>query len=175
VEEIDPNMAIDISGIFFFMPVFSFLFVFMIVWSILVKTKLLGDAPFVNLFISLIMAVIFMSFSSLDLYVRTIIPWFIALFVCVFLVLLLGGLATKDVTKLMTNNFGWVTIVLLLIIFLISAIKVFNPVFHPDLIITSGEGTSLIEQIRYGADGTIFGTILLIIIAGVVSWVLVKK
>jgi hypothetical protein len=121
------------------------------------------------------MAVIFMSFSSLDLYVRTIIPWFIALFVCVFLVLLLGGLATKDVTKLMTNNFGWVTIVLLLIIFLVSAIKVFNPVFHPDLIITSGEGTSLIEQIRYGADGTIFGTILLIIIAGVVSWVLVKK
>ena len=116
-------MAIDISGIFFFMPVFSFLFVFMIVWSILVKTKLLGDAPFVNLFISLIMAVIFMSFSSLDLYVRTIIPWFIALFVCVFLVLLLGGLATKDVTKLMTNNFGWVTIILLLMIFLISAIK----------------------------------------------------
>ncbi len=87
------------------MPVFSFLFVFMIVWSILVKTKLLGDAPFVNLFISLIMAVIFMSFSSLDLYVRTIIPWFIALFVCVFLVLLLGGLATKDVTKFIYNAF----------------------------------------------------------------------
>ena len=60
-------------------------------------------------------------------------------------------------------------------IFLISAIKVFNPVFHPDLIITSGEGTSLIEQIRYGASGTLFGTILLIVIAGVVSWILVKK
>ena len=46
-------------------------------------------------FVSLIMAVIFMSFSSLDLYVRTIIPWFIALFVCVFLVLPFRGLGDK--------------------------------------------------------------------------------
>jgi len=168
-------MAIDISGIFFFMPIISFLFVFLIVWSILVKSKILGEAPWVNLFVGLIMATIFMSFSSLDLYVRTVIPWFVVLFICVFLVMLLGGLAAKDMTKFMGNWLGWVAIALLVIIFLISAIKVFNPVFHPDLIITSGEGTSLVEQIRYGADGTVFGSILLIIIASIVSWVLVKK
>jgi hypothetical protein len=168
-------MAIDISGIFFFMPVFSFLFVFLIVWSILVKSKLLGDAAFVNLFVSMIMAIIFMSFSSLDLYVRTVIPWFIVLFVCVFLVMLITGLAAGDIGKFMGKWFGWIIIVLLLIIFLVSAIKVFNPVFHPDLLITTGEGTSLIEQIRYGMDGTIAGGLLLILIAGIVSWVLVKK
>ena len=168
-------MAIDISGIFFFMPIISFLFVFLVVWSILVKTKILGEAPWINLFVGLIMATIFMSFSSLDLYVRTVIPWFVVLFVCVFLVLLLAGLATKDVGKFMGNWFGWISIFILLAIFLVSFIKVFNPVFHPDLIITSGEGTSLVEQIRYGSDGTIFGTLFLIFIAGIVSWVLVKK
>jgi len=157
------------------MPVFSFLFVFLIVWSILVKSKLLGDAAFVNLFVSMIMAIIFMSFSSLDLYVRTVIPWFIVLFVCVFLVMLITGLAAGDIGKFMGKWFGWIIIVLLLIIFLVSAIKVFNPVFHPDLLITTGEGTSLIEQIRYGMDGTIAGGLLLILIAGIVSWVLVKK
>jgi len=76
-------MAIDISGLYFFMPVFSFLFVFMIVWAVLAKTKLLGEAGFINFFVSFIMAIIFMSFSSLDLYVRTIIPWFVVLFIMV--------------------------------------------------------------------------------------------
>lgn len=167
-------MAIDISGIFFFMPIITFLFVFLVVWSVLVMTKILGDAPWVNLFVGLIMATIFISFSSLDLYVRTVIPWFVVLLICTFLVLLLSGLASKDLYRAMTTKVGWVAIVLLIIVFMIAAIKVFNPVFHPDLIVTSGEGTSLVEQIRYGAEGTVFGTILLIIIAGIVSWVLIK-
>ena len=68
-------MAIDVSGINFFMPVFSFLFVFVIVYAILAKTKILGDNKFVNLVIGFIMAIIFMSFSSTELYVETIIPW----------------------------------------------------------------------------------------------------
>ena len=168
-------MAIDISGIFFFMPIITFLFVFLIVWSILVSTKILGDAPWVNLFIGLIMAIIFISFSSLDLYVRTIVPWAVVLLVCIFLVLLLTGLASKDLMKAAASKVGITAIVLLVIVFLISAIKVFNPVFHPDLIITTGEGVSLVDQIRYGADGTVFGTLLLIGIAAIVSWVLVKK
>ena len=167
-------MVIDISGIYFFMPVISFLFVFLIVWAVLTKTKLLGDTGFINLFVSFIMAIIFMSFSSLDLYVRTIIPWFIVLFIMVFLVLLIAGLSTKDLSKIMSTKFAWAVIAILLVIFLVAAIKVFNPVLHPDLIVTSGEGTSLVEQIRYAAGGTVFGTILLIIIAGIVSWVLVK-
>ena len=168
-------MAIDISGIFFFMPVFSFLFVFLIVYAVLARTKLLGDSGFVNFFVSFIMAIIFMSFSSLDLYVQTIIPWFIVLFVMVFLVLLVAGLSTKELSKIMTTKFAWVIIVILIIIFLIAAIKVFNPVFHPDLIVTSGEGISLVEQINYLAGGRVFGTVLLIIIAGIVSWVLTRK
>ena len=167
-------MVIDISGIYFFMPVISFLFVFLIVWAVLTKTKLLGDTGFINLFVSFIMAIIFMSFSSLDLYVQTIIPWFIVLFIMVFLVLLIAGLSTKDLSKIMSTKFAWAVIAILLVIFLVAAIKVFNPVLHPDLIVTSGEGTSLVEQIRYAAGGTVFGTILLIIIAGIVSWVLVK-
>ena len=75
----------------------------------------------------------------------------------------------------MNRGFGFVIVGVLIIIFLIAAVRVFNPVFHPDLIITSGEGTSLVEQIRYAAGGTVFGTILLIIIAGIVSWVITRK
>jgi len=48
---------------------------------------------------------------------------------------------------------------------LIAAIRVFNPIFHPDLIVTSGEGTSLVEQIRYAIGGRFFGAALLVVIA----------
>jgi len=167
-------MVLDISGIYFFMPVFSFLFVFFIVYAILAKTKILGDSGFVNVLVSFIMAIIFMSFSSLELYVQTIIPWFIVLFVCVFLVLLVAGLATKDLKWIMGSTFGWVVVGILVIIFLISAVYVFNPVLHPDLGLASGEGTSLFEQMRGAFGGKILGTVLLVIIAGAVAWFLTK-
>ena len=169
-------MAIDISGIFLFMPIFSFLFVFFIVYALLVKTKVLGESNFVNLLISFIMAIIFMSFSSLDLYVQTIVPWFIVLIVCVFLILLLVGFSSGKLENVMSQRFfGWAMVIILLSIFLIAAIRVFNPVFHPDLIVTSGEGTSLVEQLLYYSDGRIFGTVLLLIAAGAVSWILTRK
>ncbi len=166
-------MAIDISGIFVFMPVFSFLFVFLIVYAALSKTKVLGEG-WINIFISFIMAIIFLSFASLEMYVQTIVPWFVVLIVISFLILLLGGFASGKIENIANKNFGLVTIAFLIIIFLIAAIRVFNPIFHPDLILTSGEGTSLMQQIFSGVEGRVLGTILLIIVAGLVSWILTK-
>lgn len=166
-------MALDISGINFFMPVFSFLFVFILVYALLAKTKIIGDNKFVLLLISFIIAVVFMSFSSLELFVRTIIPWFVVLVIAVFLILIIGFFSSKSwVPK---SGFAWVIIVVLLVIFLISAIYVFNPVFHPDLGVTSGESTSLLQQIRGYMDGGVVGSIILIIIAIIVAWVITKK
>ena len=172
-------MAIDISGIFFFMPVFSFLFVLLIVYAILHKTKILGESGFVNIFISLIIAIIFMSFSSLELYVRTILPWFVVLLVVVFLILLIAGLSTKQLDKIMTQGFAWFFIAVLIIVFLIAAIYVFNPVFHPDLVVAGGApgDRGVVSQIRdfFGPQGGIGGSVLLVIVAGLVAWVLTRK
>ena len=154
-------MALNISGIEFFMPVFSFLFVFVVVFALLAKTKILGDSKFINSLISFIVAVVFMSFSSLELYVKTIMPWFVVLVVVVFCVLLIAGLSTKSWEKMMTPAFAWVVVGILIIIFLVAAIRVFNPVFHPDLGITSGGG--------------FFGSLILIVVGALVAWVLTKK
>ena len=166
-------MAIDISGLMFFMPVFSFLFVFVIVYALLASSKVLGESKFINLLISFIIAVIFISFSSLDLYVQTVIPWIVVLLIVVFFVLLMGMFTSKDwVPKAWL---GWVVIAVLIIIVLIAAIRVFNPVFHPDLGVTSGEGTSLLQQLRGYMSGGVVGSIILIVIAIVVAWVITKK
>jgi len=169
------NMAIDISGIFVFMPVFSFLLIFLVVYSVLAKTTVLGESGWINIFISFTMAIIFLSFSSLELYVLTIVPWAIVLLISTFLILLIGGFASGKLEIIMNKGFGWVIVGFLIAIFLIAAIYVFNPVFHPDLIIASGEGTSFARQIFSGDNGRVFGTILLIIIAAVVSLVLAKS
>lgn len=168
-------MVMDISYVFYFMPVFSFLFVFIVTYAVLAKSKVLGDER-INLLVSLIMAIIFLNFSSLELYVRTITPWFVVLLVCLLFVLMLIGFIGNDLMKKMvTKGFGWALVIILLIIFLIAAIRVFNPMFHPDLIVTSGNGPGMIYQLRQVFDTRIGGSVLLLVIAGVVAWFLTSK
>lgn len=170
-------MALDISGLNFFIPIFSFLFVFIIVYSLLFKTKILGESKFANLLISFIFAIIFMSISSMKLYVETILPWFIVLLVVMFLIFLIAGFSTKDLSKIMTPKLAWVFIGILILIFLVSAVKVFNPIFHPDLIISSGDsGTTFFGQIKsFFSSSKVLGSVLLLIIAGIVAKILTKK
>jgi len=159
------------------MPVFSFLFVFIVVYAILAKTELLGENQFINLLISFIMSVIFISFSSLELYVITVLPWFVILLVLVFLVLVIAGFSSGKMDKIMTTRLGWAVASILIVIFLIAAIKVFNPVLHPDLVVTEGgSGPGIMEQLSYLlSTSTVAGTLLLIIAAIVVSWVIARK
>jgi hypothetical protein len=170
-------MAIDTSGLYFFMPIFSFLFVFVVVYAILAKTKILSGSNFIHALISFIMAIVFISFSSMELFVRTIIPWFVVLIVILFFVLLVAAFSTKAWDKIMTPEFAWAFIAILIIIFIIAAIKVFNPVLHAsNNLISSGNGSGIINQIIDFFIGTrLGGGILLLIIAGVVAWIITKK
>tara|TARA_B100001971_G_C18246774_1_gene574862 strand:- start:838 stop:1347 length:510 start_codon:yes stop_codon:yes gene_type:complete len=169
-------MALDISGLYFFMPVFSFLFVFFIIYALLATSKVLGKGKFVHAVISFIVAVVFMSFSSAELYVRTIIPWFIVLIVVVFLILMIAGF-TKNLDAVMKPWFAWLIIIVLGIVFLVAAINVFNPVFHPDLIVTSSEsGPGVIQQFKdFISSSKIAGSFILLVIAIIVAWVVTKK
>jgi hypothetical protein len=169
-------MAMDISGINFFMPVFGFLFVFLIVYAVLFKTKILGDNKFVQVLVSFVIAVIFMSFSSLDLYVKTITAWFVVLLVIVFFILMLIGFS--DTTKIiMKPFFAWIIVIVLIFFFLVAAIKVFNPVFHSGTLIEQGSGdNNAFTQLKdFLGTPKVFGSILLLVIALLVSWVITKK
>ena len=169
-------MAADISPILWFIPLLSFVFVWIIVYALLKNTKVLGENEIVNGSIGFIMAVIFISFSSLQLYVETIIPWFVVLVICVFLMLLLTGFSSGKIENIMNKKFfGWIVVLLLVSIFLIAAIRVFNPIFHSDLILSSGAYTGLLEQLRDNLDSGIMGTLILIIAAIGVGWFIMRK
>jgi hypothetical protein len=170
-------MAINVSGISFFMPIFSFLFVFLIIYALLAMSKVLGESKFIHVVISFIVSIVFMSFSSAELFVRTIIPWFVILVIVVFFILLIAGFSTKSLDKIMTPAFAWVVIAVLGIIFLVSAIYVFNPFFHPDLIVAEGaEGPGVVQQVaNFLSQSSIAGGIILLIVAIIVSWVITRK
>ena len=170
-------MALDYSWIGYFMPIFVFLFVFVVMYAILVKSKILGDGAFINSFVSFIFAIIFVSFSPSIDYVSTITPWVAILIICLFFVLLVVGFSQKDMDGFMKPGLAWVFIVLLVIIFLASAIVVFNPVLKPYLPgqPDTGGDNFLLSVKHFVYSEKVFGALLLVIIAAVTSWILTKK
>lgn len=156
---------IDLSGLNYFLPLFGFLFVFLIVYALLIKTKILGDNKFVNVFIGLIIAVIFATMTSVQDYVRTVTPWFAVLVIALFFILIIIGLSQHKVDVIMKPGFVWVFIIALILVFLISAASVFSSL--------SSVWFKISDFVSNQAR--IAGAIILIVVAAVVAWVLTKK
>jgi len=51
--------VVSLSAVGYFMPIFSFLLVFIVVYALFAKTKILGDGPAVMLFVSFILSIVF--------------------------------------------------------------------------------------------------------------------
>lgn len=152
----------DVSWLAYYMPLFGFLFVFTVMYAILAKTKVLGEQMGTNLIVSFVFAIIFISFApGLD-YVQTVTPWFVVLVTLLLFFMMIVGLAQGDVDKFMTSKISWAFLGLLAVIFLWSAIVVFNPFFQP-----------YIDQFRFSDSAS--GAILLLIIAAAASWVITRK
>ncbi len=170
-------MPIDVSWLGFYMPIFGFLFVFVVMLAILLKTEILGDNVFTNSFVSFIFAIIFITFSPGIDFVSTIVPWFAILIIALFFVLMIVGFSQKDVDDFMKPWLAWVFIVLLIVVFLISAIVVFHPVLEPYLPGTVDDGgndfLNSVADFFYGEQ--FLGGLLLLVVAVAASWLIGKK
>lgn len=167
-------MVVDVSGIGYFGPIFAFLIVFIVMFAILNKTKILGEALFVQLFISFLIASIFVSTVGVRRYVLTIVPWFAVLILSLFFVLLIINFVGKPVEG-MIKIFGILFLILAVITFLISAFVVFSDVLVPFLpggaAYQNSDYKNVFEAIIYSR---VTGALFLLILSGLVSWVLVK-
>lgn len=155
-------MAIDISGLNYFMPLFGFLFVFVIVLALLIKTKILGDNKFINILVGFIIAIIFATMTSVRGYVQAVTPWFAVLVIALFFILVIVGLSQQKIEDFVKPWFVWVFVIVLILIFLISAIKVF-PFTFSDI-------TDFITT-----EARIVGAVILLIVAALAAWVIAKK
>ncbi len=166
-------MAVDASGISYFLPLLSFLIVLLIVFAVLVKAKIFEDSKFVQVFISFIVATIFVTAIGARQYVTTVIPWFAVLIVCLFIIFVILGFVGKSAEG-MNKGIGIAFLVILIIVFLVSAIKVFGSTLGPYLPGGSGGDTQIRTFTDWLYSGQVLGAILLLVVGVLVSWVLVK-
>lgn len=165
----------DVSAITYFAPIAAFLIVFVISFAIFAKIKLLGESKFVNIFISFLIAAIFVSAAGARQYVQTIIPWIAVLLIALVFILAITGFIGKEAA--FTKGIGIGFIVLFGLVFLVSAFVVFSnilvnylpgPFFGRDLNPEAEFALSWFYSPR------VAGAILLIIVSAAVSWILVK-
>ena len=159
-------MALDISWISYFAPLWAFLIVFVILFALLYRTKLLGENAWLQLFISFLISTIFVSAAGVRDYVLTITPWFALLIVSLFFVLFIIGFVGKP-SEFMQKGVGIAFVLVLIVIFLVSGFIVFSDVLGPYL--PGNPAGDLIYTSR------VFGALLLLVICAIVSWVLVAS
>ena len=160
-------MALEasVSAIGYFMPIFAFLLVFVVIYALFVKTAVLGESTAVILFISFVLSSFFIVEANLVELVQFSSAWFSAFIIGLFfLISILAFVPGIDIEKFFgeSNWFAWVLLGLVVAFFVISSAYVFNWVFNWGLL-----------RSWFSTDW--FGMVLLLIVAGAVSFVLTKK
>jgi hypothetical protein len=143
------------------MPVIAFLFMFVLIYALLIKTKVLGDNQFTALFLSLIVAAFFIVNTQLVNFIQINVSWFAVFAVCLFLIFTFVGLSGPEAVKKITDHkgFAWMLLGILIIAFVVSSSYVFNWAINW-------------EMIKSWFDQPWFGSVLLAIVAFIVAKVL---
>jgi len=168
-------MVADVSVIAYFAPVWAFLAVFIIMFALLVKTGVLGDNKLLILFLSFVIASLFITAATVQQYVLTIIPWMAVLVISLFFILVLIGFVGN--AEWMHKGLGITVVIVAIIVFVVSGIKVFYSVISPYFPWSINYGTNAEALILsdWLFSGPVLGAIFILILSGIISWVLVKS
>jgi hypothetical protein len=158
--------AIDLSGLGTFMPVFGFILVFTVVYAILGKTKVLGEQKFVHIFVSFCIAIVFLISANAVEYVKVTTPIFAAFIISILFIMLVVGMFKGKMDDFFHGKgFAIFLIVILIIVFVFSAIFVFAPIINTYM---AGPKNFLLQP-------QILGVLILIGVTAFTAWLLSKK
>ncbi len=169
-------MPVDLSAFAHIVPVFAFLLVFIVAAAILSTREILGKSKWIAVFVAFFIASIFIATINARVYVETITPWFAAMMISLFFVLIITGLVSKS-TDAFHKPLGIIFIIIMGIIFITSGFIVFSNVIIPYLP-GPGYGLGARPETLYFFDWVysppVLGTLILIIASAIVTWILVK-
>lgn len=163
----------------YFMPMIVFLLVFIVMFALLAKTKILGGNAFIHLFTSFMVAIVFIASPALTDLTQLALPWVMILVIILVSILLVIGLVKGNLDSIIKNPAVTVAVIIaIIVIFLVSAINVFGPIVKPYLPTATSEiGASsdllLVKHVLF-SPSTI-GMIVLLIVAAIASWIITKK
>ena len=154
---------VDLSQAAYLTPLYSLVLVFVIIYAILNKTKILGDSKIIQSIVSLVISLIFVSVSDIRGYIEAVTPWFSVLIIALFFVLFLVGFAIKKPEDIIKPWFIWVFIAILVLIFLVIASNSFS------------SNAAVIDIKGWVTKERNFGSIALIIVAAVAIFAVTRK
>ncbi|MBS3168198.1 hypothetical protein J4216_03680 [Candidatus Woesearchaeota archaeon] len=177
--------VLDTSLLSLITPIFVFLLIFVIIYSLLTKTKLFGDekTAALNFLAAVCIAAVAVFAGKLTLVVAAITPWLV--FVILILAIIFGmyswlGLKNEEIW---TTIGGHITIyVVILIVILIGLVVVFEPEVTP-----FDEDTSSGDSVERGAQDVrsqvistivhprVLGALIILVIAAISIKLLVDK
>ena len=156
---------LNLEGVSYLLPILNYLLVVIIGFVIINKSKIV-EQPWLQIFISLIVATIFITALGPSNFVLSITPLTAILFVCLFFALLLVGFVGGDLVKNWTRPIGIGFFILLILVFIISAIFVFRPYYQ-------GNPTLSVFW-NWVTSSSVAGAIMLMVVAAAVAFVLFK-
>lgn len=165
-------MAADLSGVTYFAPIVAFLLVFLVCALLFLKVKILGDNKWMAIFVSLLIAALFVSFGSVRRYIEVVTPWFAVFLISLFFILMLVSFSGK-VPEGFQKGIGILFVLGMLAAFVISGVMIFSNQLGFWL---PGSIESVDNPFyEWISSPPILGAFILIILTVAVSWVLVKK
>lgn len=163
-------MAVDLSGLGYLLPIWSFLLVFIISFAVLLSTKVVGDNKFWLVFVSFVLATLFVTAAQARAYIEMTAPWAIVLLVVGFFILLVTGFLGGK-AKDMQGGIGIALALVLLLVFLIAALNLFGSELADYAPGSSSNGPFF----SWLYSSPVAGVIILLAVCALVGWVLTKK
>ncbi|MFC1685787.1 hypothetical protein ACFLZZ_02060 [Nanoarchaeota archaeon] len=162
------------TSLIFVMPMLAFLFVFIVSFALLSKTKFLGDNQTTNILVSFLIAVMFVINPPATKVTLTTVPWLavlmvVLLFIMMILVFVRGSL--DDLVK--SKVVAAILVAAILLVFLGASVNVFGPLIN---MISEGslepaQGTAL----ELFLSPAVIGGVVLLVIAGISYWLLTMR
>ncbi len=171
--------VLDVSFLRYFMPIFSFLFIFILTYAILTRVNLF-KGKWVNLTISFTIAVLFLFTPDAMKVIEIATANFVLFLFLIFLILLVFlfiGAKEENITKFITKNsaMAWIIGIIVFLIFAAALTNVYGGVVQA---IYGGEGE---EGALYDVGRVIFNPkvlgvfLLLLIVSQAVRLIVVNK
>ncbi|MBI2667296.1 hypothetical protein HYX17_00835 [Candidatus Woesearchaeota archaeon] len=127
--------VLDTSLVLYFKPVFTFLFVFGVLYAILSRVPLFGKSSNINIVVAFSMSMLFMLTPGVRDVLNVATPWFIFMFIFLImlvLVFMMVGVEEKSIVGVFSEN--WVVwtigIIALIGIFGFAMSQVYGPVIQ---------------------------------------------
>jgi len=122
---------IDIGVLDHFVPLFVFLFVFVIFYAVLLKTKILGSNKGLMSLVSFVVAMLFIITQSATEFVQLVTPWFVVLIMITMaflLIFMFMGIKPDAIASAIGNeSMVWTIMIVLLVLLGFALTKTIGP------------------------------------------------